>query len=210
MWNVFSSPLSGTFFQYLWSDNWKAQEIIVFVPSLGDFFSIRECNRVLHRLHYCFRPLSRGLFFNNVTLNIGCTTKYGFRPLSRGLFFNKKTGGRKSAQAEMFSSPLSGTFFQFAGIGKDNGGEVVFVPSLGDFFSIGNRRIECQDGYQFSSPLSGTFFQYVFTVVNATGDVVKFSSPLSGTFFQFGVPGVKIAFTPGFRPLSRGLFFNEH
>ena len=35
----------------------------------------------------------------------------------------------------------------------------------------------------------------------------EFSSPLSGTFFQYGVTYYKTSVV-GFRPLSRGLFFN--
>ena len=61
-----------------------------------------------------------------------------------------------------FSSPFLETFFQFAGIGKSNGGETrqVFVPFLGDFLSIIEKwpdaNIYC---LEFSSPFLGTFFQ---------------------------------------------------
>ena len=62
----------------------------------------------------CFRPLPRGLFFNleekktNVVMNIGC-----FRPLPRGLFFNKEIDALNAKMDTMFSSPSSGTFFQY-------------------------------------------------------------------------------------------------
>ena len=63
---------------------------------------------------------------------------------------------------------------------------IVFVPSLGDFFSMDLYYCGyCDAQYMFSSPLPGTFFNNV----NVEGYVAKinnlFSSPLSGTFFQF-------------------------
>ena len=36
----------------------------------------------------CFRPLSWGLFFNDVLHDMGLKTAGTFRPLSWGLFFN--------------------------------------------------------------------------------------------------------------------------
>ena len=82
----FSSPFSGTFFQFKCLYAIGKSSPTVFVPFLGDFFSI-----VKKPLHFeitdCFRPLSRGLFFND-----------GIPPFIYG--------GR-------FSSPFSGTFFQW-------------------------------------------------------------------------------------------------
>ena len=62
----------------------------------------------------------------------------------------------------------------------------VFVPFLGDFFSITTRRSAQKeiDALKFSSPSSGTFFQYAGDVMKRS-TTRKFSSPSSGTFFQF-------------------------
>ncbi|CUQ24080.1 Uncharacterised protein [Bacteroides xylanisolvens] len=59
----FSSPFSGTFFQ----SNRGSGILVswdVFVPFLGDFFSI-SFSVMLTIFSICFRPLSRGLFFND-------------------------------------------------------------------------------------------------------------------------------------------------
>ena len=42
--------------------------VIVFVPFPGDFFSIIVARYGSMIDHACFRPLSRGLFFNNFIL----------------------------------------------------------------------------------------------------------------------------------------------
>ena len=81
---------------------------MVFVPFLGDFFSI-------------------------VVRSSEEKLPTGFRPLSRGLFFNTEI--RTSGNRRQFSSPFSGTFFQF---------DIVH---------------ECYQMQKFSSPFSGTFFQ---------------------------------------------------
>ena len=62
--------------------------------------------------------------------------------------------------APLFSSPLSGTFFQY--------GKLFLIAELTK---------------EFSSPFSGTFFQYgkLFLIAELTKE---FSSPFSGTFFQ--------------------------
>ena len=86
----------------------------------------------------------------------------GFRPLSRGLF--------------SIGPPF-----------PDKGGERnhVFVPSLGDFFSIMLMFAGMLMGASISSPFSGTFFQsHDFLFVSFK---FKFSSPFSGTFFQLGL-----------------------
>ena len=68
---------------------------IVFVPSLGDFFSIRRMVRLLACVGIVFVP-SLGDFFS-ITVYAPFTGKWnpGFRPLSRGLFFNCLHVGRK-------------------------------------------------------------------------------------------------------------------
>ena len=84
----FSSPFSGTFFQFDPVSLRLYDKTLVFVPFLGDFFSIGIPERFAG-LTPSFRPLSRGLFFNSLNTN--------------GDVVKKK-----------FSSPFSGTFFQFA------------------------------------------------------------------------------------------------
>ena len=85
-----------------------------------------------------------------------------------------------------FSSPFLGTFLQFVGSVGVWPLKLVFVPFLGDFFSIsGDRRLERQNGhYHVFVPFLGDFFS-----------IVKFD-------------GIA-PFIYGFRPLSRGLFFND-
>ena len=68
--------------------------------------------------------------------NIERVIALGFRPLSRGLFFNKTVGRYYGYVVEKFSSPLSGTFFQSEDAERMGYELGVFVPSLGDFFSI--------------------------------------------------------------------------
>ena len=82
-----------------------------------------------------FRPLSRGLFFNAIAISkLAELSKESFRPLSRGLFFNRKRK-YQVCDYKSFSSPLSGTFFQYTTCYNMHS-ERVFVPSLGDFFSM--------------------------------------------------------------------------
>ena len=105
-------PLSrGLFFNLLPFGRYGKSEEDVFVPSLGDFFSI-EREQIETTRYVRFRPLSRGLFFNRDILQNVRHYRDCFRPLSRGLFFNMS---------------------RFEECGKATN---VFVPSLGDFFSI--------------------------------------------------------------------------
>ena len=113
---------------------------LIFVPFLGDFFSIVTNTKLRERIIPGFRPLSRGLFFNRWNLQesspaSSCSfrplsrglffnythSRYaygllGFRPLSRGLFFNAICHVAIVIGDAWFSSPFSGTFFQFSGI----------------------------------------------------------------------------------------------
>ena len=109
-----------------------------------------------------FRPLSRGPFFNSISISvIRCIIRRRFRPLSRGPFFNNNTNASPEVhyggfvpflgdffsittltQAQKFtmgvSSPFLGTFFQLQILlrGESKRHPVVFVPFLGDLFSI--------------------------------------------------------------------------
>ena len=92
----------------------------------------------LSKRQFCLRPLSRGPFFNQQLQKQKMENTTSFRPLSWGLFFNWK-------QTWMQEKELS----------------QVFVPFLGDFFSIA---YYCQCMHYmavtgFSSPFLGTFFQ---------------------------------------------------
>ena len=61
-----------------------------------------------------FRPLSRGLFFNNGGYD-SSAKHLSFRPLSRGPFFNTaEMLTDEGLVIAVFSSPFSGTFFQCA------------------------------------------------------------------------------------------------
>ena len=62
---MFSSPFSGTFFQYGASFFKVEIGIVVFVPFFGDFFSICNVRSSKKLRTSSFRPLFRGLFFNN-------------------------------------------------------------------------------------------------------------------------------------------------
>lgn len=105
------------------------------VPFLGDLFSILFGKTSWERLQASFRPLSRELFSISLRDRGPWLLRGGFHPLSRGLFFN-------------YSLPHeSGE--------RDN----VFVPFLGDFFSIITINVTIdQETKNLSSPFSGTFF----------------------------------------------------
>ena len=127
--------------------------------SRGLFFN-HQVLVYLKFLPECFRPLSRGLFFNRRKSYQPCQIPRSFRPLSRGLFFNTKTILYEREKHARFSSPFSGTFFQLT-------------------CSQNALRIIC---IKFSSPFSGTFFQFLWEISNVPFSL--FSSPFSGTFFQ--------------------------
>ena len=87
-------------------------------------------------LRVSFRPLSWGLFFN-FEYRHDNKTLHGFRPLSWGLFFNWANDMYKFLMdGEMFSSPFLWTFFQSSDFLMFSNLTIVFVPFLGDFFSI--------------------------------------------------------------------------
>ena len=228
---LFSSPFSGTFFQS--SDGLLPSNRLlacVFVPFLGDFFSM-PMNSMKMKIHsFRFRPLFRGLFSirKRKTNGIGQSC---FRPLSWGLSFNiGEHDGVTYYKA--FPSPFLGTFFQFRLHRKHRKSNQVSVPFLGDFLSI--QRQSRWDGIsrQFPSPFLGTFFQWenkmdVWKLANH-----KFPSPFLGTFFQLALTvkektyfiTVSVPFlgdflsildsigyddvAERFRPLSWGLSFN--
>ena len=106
-------PFLGDFFSII--SNKKRGNImrvmVVFVPFLGDFFSMTTVVVAIDECFPSFRPLSRGLFFNK-WIHGQRRTFYRFRPLSRGLFFNGARGVSCVYRRKWFSSPFSGTFFQ--------------------------------------------------------------------------------------------------
>ena len=134
----FSSPFSGTFFQLVTARYHSSLRPIVFVPFLGDFFSMNKERCAYNDVTGGFRPLSRGLFFNQHMEIRWLTGQNGFRPLSRGLFFNFPCH-------PCHRHPR----------------RCVFVPFLGDFFSIFSTILSFEiPSLLFSSPFSGTFFQW--------------------------------------------------
>ena len=131
-------PFLGDFFSII---NGEMKEVVimtVFVPFLGDFFSMGMKQQRLLLSHLSFRPLPRGLFFNHggYGSTVGrCETS--FRPLPRGLFFNRKKGKQNGNQQGKSFRPLPrGLFFNLVFFRGFNHCEIVFVPFLGDFFSI--------------------------------------------------------------------------
>ena len=132
-----SSPFSGTFFNRATEAVQRSARCMVFVPFLGDLFSIRVSFASMTAYRYSFRPLSWELSFNKAEIGIVVDTRFRFRPLSWGLSFN--IGSLSGmAMCAAFSSPFLGTFFQCPHIctGMCSGHLQVFVPFLGDFLSI--------------------------------------------------------------------------
>ena len=110
----------------------------VFVPSLGDFFSI-------------VTGMSSALI---------ALVKFSSPPSGTFFQYGKTVYTPFSGKWNVFV-PSLGDFFSILEILMERSTfPMVFVPSLGDFFSIRNRRTQRQNGYQFSSPPSGTFFQF--------------------------------------------------
>ena len=138
----------------------------------------------------CWRVFSSpfsGTFFQLLTTASACTTwrSPGFRPLSWGLFFN-------CAQAEIDALNA----------------KMVFVPFLGDFFSIYGERRTLSQGGKFSSPFLGTFFQYRYANCGYYVDSTLFSSPFLGTFFQLsgGIASITMTIRMVFVPFLGDFF----
>ena len=134
----------------------------VFVPFLGDFFSIPVKIAEKDGATLCFRPLSRGLFFNDTERNRKSILHKPFSSPFSGTFFQSEyLLYQYESLCWGFSSPFSGTFFQstknytvWVDTNKD-----VFVPFLGDFFSIGIDRTSLNDILWFVFvPFLGDFF----------------------------------------------------
>ena len=85
-----------------------------------------------------FRPLSRGLFFNVTTAILVPLDGAKFSSPFLGTFFQYFCVAYTNVKNRlMFSSPFSGTFFQCVELNPDSMiNTIVFVPFLGDFFSI--------------------------------------------------------------------------
>lgn len=119
----------------------------------------------LSKRQFCFRPLSRGLFFNLIPISRQRReTQRRFRPLSRGPFFNKRSQSKSMDRPQRsFSSPFLRTFFQ-----------------LSHVFTV-----YADNGDVFSSPFSRTFFQLETNMDERKGIVASFR-PLSwGLFFNW-------------------------
>ena len=84
---MFSSPFSGTFFQLLEACVFDVRIVEVFVPFLGDLFSIYTVVSLLNDLEKVFVPFLGDLFSMNWRV-------------------------RRAKFVSLFSSPFSGTFFQ--------------------------------------------------------------------------------------------------
>ena len=66
----------------------------------------------LSKKQFCLRPLSRGPFFNNFVYAGDKTGVHLFSSPFSGTFFNFATRSRTMATSGWFSSPFPGTFFQ--------------------------------------------------------------------------------------------------
>ena len=151
----------------------------VFVPFIGDFFqsgaimatieksgcfrplyrglfSIRPVVPQVRKSTKCFRPLYRGLFsIGNVQMENSVRRR--FRPLYRGLFSIFCTTKVTKPRA-LFSSPLSGTFFNrvvFSGYYSTT--TSVFVPFIGDFFQSPSTTVNTWDAPRFRPLYRGLF-----------------------------------------------------
>ena len=114
------------------------QIIVVFVPFLGDFFSItvRFYDHFIDDIS--FRPLSWGLFFNEIKKSSLCTVRLLVFVPFLGDFFSIAPIGRQSlTTGKQFSSPFLGTFFQYGQHSiMDMVGKTSFRPlSWGLFFN---------------------------------------------------------------------------
>ena len=163
----------------------------------------------LSKRQFCFRPLSRGPFFNWQTQKSKKETESCcFRPLSRGPFFNKTTQKLKCHKRLMVFVPFLGDLFSMKQTWmQEKELSQVFVPYLGDFLSI-----RCYygkiDGIHCFRPLSwGLSFNGIQK--RFAGLTLQSFRPLSwGLSFNVKFDGIA-PFIYGFRPLSWGLSFNS-
>ena len=156
---LFSSPLWGLFFNRR-NELGRLNQRTFSSPLSGIFFNLFVLLPICLLMWYSFRPLSWGLFFN-AEAKVDKRKIAGFRPLSRGLFFNSKN--------------LMGAWEILK----------VFVPSLGDFFSIVSWGTLRELSVLVFVPFLGDFFSMPRLIADKDG----------------------VAYC--FRPLSRGLFFNK-
>ena len=186
MYKGFSSPFSGTFFQFDTNFPTKAGNTTTFSSPLLGIFSIPTTVNACTTWRSRFRPLSRVPFFNAIRTSRGRDDRC-FRPLSWGLSFNFLPYPMEFVfNPVLFSSPFLGTFFQFPRIhGIRRQRRRVFVPFLGDFLSIATLPTFSVKSVWFSPPFLGTFFQFDDASVDTETGEVLFSSPFLGTFFQF-------------------------
>ena len=156
----------------------------LFVPFLGDFFSMKVGKRRSRRTEKtAFRPLSRGLFFNS-----GISSAYLERYLDifvpfLGDFFSICSCPDLTVVMPVIFVPFLGDFFQYKAYGLILVHNHIFVPFLGDFFSI-------------------------ITIVAAYIAAKIIFVPFLGDFFSISALELYLYAFGNFRPLSRGLFFN--
>ena len=131
------------------------------VPFLGDLFSITSYTQVTRPEFICFRPLSRGPFSISLCDRGPWLLRGGFHPLSRGLFFNIQRPRRKKLTIP------------------------VFVPFLGNLFSINRILAKREDGSQYGfRPLSREpFFNYYGSSVYTSSEMAVFV-PFLGNLFS--------------------------
>ena len=85
----------------------------------------------------------------------------GFRPLSWGLFFNKKTCKTQTFSVWLVFVPFLGDFFSIRLHWKHRKSNQVFVPFPGDFFSIASAPAPAEAASCFRPLSRGLFFNSV-------------------------------------------------
>ena len=155
-------------------------------PFSGTSFQFVTLKTCIETHGVSFRPLSRGLLFNLCIVLLLLVFVTGFRPLSRGLLFNDGI-----ACHDRLNSWCN-----------------VFVPFLGDFFSIANFIRWTKQWMRFRPLSRGLLFNKGGRKNHESAESFR---PLSrGLLFNMSMKvDIERAQKESFRPLSRGLLFNE-
>ena len=115
---------------------------IVFVPFLGDFFSMRETRMTSHISGKKFSSPFLGTCFQYIIFADDWEIYEEFSSPFSGTFFSKQLDTIMAALAAMVFVPFLGDLFFNYWQRNKGGKEEVFVPFLGDLFFNGNRRAE--------------------------------------------------------------------
>ena len=204
-------PFPGIFSTYIGAHLSKRQ-FCLRPLSREPFFNLMPISRQRRETQRRFRPLSRGPFFNkrSQSKSMDRPQRSFSSPFLRTFFQLSHVFTVYADNGDVFSSPFSRTFFQLETNMDERKGivasfrplswglffnwqmmtdyliDVVFVPFLGDFFSICAMANTKLSRAWFSSPFLGTFFNRR-NIMTTEEELELFSSPLSGTFFNRNV-----------------------